>query len=72
MADGVLYPDEIRELSTQEIVDSIDDAYDQLLRLRFQKATGELKDANLVRQSKRNLARLKTILHERQQELAEE
>jgi ribosomal protein L29 len=36
-----------------------------MFMLRVNQSTGELKNPNLFRQNRRNLARLKTILHER-------
>jgi large subunit ribosomal protein L29 len=57
--------DRIRELSTQEILVRINDAREELLKLRFQQATGELMDHNRMRITRRQIARLMTILHER-------
>jgi large subunit ribosomal protein L29 len=58
--------DKIRELSTQEILGRINDARDELLRLRFQQATGELTDHTRLRATRRQIARMMTILHERE------
>jgi len=57
---------EIRQLSDKELLDAIDDNHEERWKLRFQDATGELKNTNLLRQNRRNLARLKTVLNERQ------
>jgi large subunit ribosomal protein L29 len=58
--------DEIRSLSTQEIRGRLDDAREELMRLRFQQATGELTDFTRLRQTRRNIARILTILGERE------
>ncbi len=60
---------EIRMLSDEEIRQRLDEAYQRLFRLRFDWAAGQLEDNNRIRAVKRDIARLKTILRER--ELAE-
>ena len=57
---------EIRALSTQEIENRIDEAYQSLFRLRFDWASGQLEDNNRIRAVKRDIARLNTILRERE------
>ncbi len=59
-------PDEIRSLSTPEIRGRLDDAREELMRLRFQQATGELTDFTRLRQTRRRIARIMTILGERE------
>jgi large subunit ribosomal protein L29 len=56
---------EIRMLSTAEIENRLDQAYQSLFRLRFDWASGQLQDNNRIRAVKRDIARLKTILRER-------
>ena len=58
---------EIRDLSTDAIRTRINDSQEELMRLRFQQATGELTDHSRVRQIRRRVARLLTILNEREQ-----
>lgn len=60
---------ELRELSTEELQNRLDDAREELMKLRFQTATGELTDANQLRYTRRLIARCKTILHERENEV---
>nr|HID59243.1 50S ribosomal protein L29 [Desulfobacterales bacterium] len=60
---------EIRELSTEEIKNMIDDLKQELFNLRFQKATGQLENPMRISHVKKDIARAKTILRER--ELAE-
>lgn len=55
----------LRELSTNDLVERISDAREELMNLRFQQATGELTDHTRLRFTRRQIARLTTILHER-------
>jgi large subunit ribosomal protein L29 len=57
---------EIRALSTDAIREELNDAKEELMRLRFQQATGELTDTSRLRQTRRNIARFYTILSERE------
>ncbi len=57
---------EIRALSTEEIQRRLEDAREELMKLRFQHATGELTDYTRLRYTRRTIARLLTILRERQ------
>lgn len=56
---------EIRALSTEEITSKLDDAREELFKLRFQFSTGQLKDFTRMRATRRNIARLATVLRER-------
>ncbi len=56
--------DEIRELNPGEIQTRLEDAREELMKLRFQTATGELKDTNRLRVTRRLIARLVTIQNE--------
>jgi large subunit ribosomal protein L29 len=57
---------EIRMLTDEEIEARLDEAYQSLFRLRFDWASGQLEDNNRIVVVKRDIARLKTILRERQ------
>lgn len=57
---------EIRALQTGEIETKLDDAREELYKLRFQIATGSLTDTSRMGFIKRDIARLATILRERQ------
>lgn len=61
---------EIQGLSAVEIQRRLDEAYQELFNLRFQAVTGQLKNSNRLTEVKRDIARLKTVLRER--EMAEE
>jgi large subunit ribosomal protein L29 len=59
-------PQEIRGMSTEEIESRLDEAYQSLFRLRFDWASGQLQDNNRIPAVKRDIARLKTVLRERE------
>jgi large subunit ribosomal protein L29 len=63
---------EIRALSTEEIRQRLEDAREELMKLRFQHAMGGLTDYTRLRHTRRTIARLLTILRERQLEAREE
>ena len=55
---------EIREKKLEDIEVELDDAREELMRLRFQQASGELTDFNRLSATRRNIARLQTVLNE--------
>jgi large subunit ribosomal protein L29 len=57
---------EIRAIATEEIQRKLGEAQEELFNLRFQWSTRQLKDTNRLTQVKRDIARLKTILRERE------
>jgi large subunit ribosomal protein L29 len=59
-------PADIRELSDDEIRDRIADAKEELFRLRFRSATQQLENPSLVKGLRRDVARMQTILRERE------
>jgi large subunit ribosomal protein L29 len=56
---------DIRELTIEKIQDELDDAREELMRMRFQRATGELSNHNLPAKTRRKIARLMTVLNEK-------
>lgn len=60
--------DEIRKMSTDDILNQMDETREELMNLRFQQATGELVDYTRLRITRRLVARLRTILNEREKE----
>jgi large subunit ribosomal protein L29 len=56
---------EIRNWSESEINTKLEEAYEELFNLRFQRTIGQVKDPNRITVLKRDIARMKTILHER-------
>jgi large subunit ribosomal protein L29 len=64
---------EIRNLSVAEIEEQLTEARHELLNLRFQTITGQLTDTSRVRVIRRDIARMETILREKNMaEAAEE
>ena len=64
---------EIRKLGDAELNEQLMDARHELLNLRFQTITGQLTDTSRIRIIRRDIARMETILRERQlAETAEE
>ena len=60
----IMRPSEIRELSTSEVEKQLRDTTDELLRTRLRKETGQIERPHLLREMRRDIARLKTILAE--------
>ncbi len=59
-------PTEIRDMTDEEIADRIDSVQEELFRLRFRGATQPLENPALISVLRRDLARMKTILRERE------
>ncbi|MDE5587398.1 MAG: 50S ribosomal protein L29 [Bacilli bacterium] len=59
---------EIRELTTEEIVAKIKECKEELFNLKFQQATGNLEKPSRIRDLRHTVARLKTVLRERELE----
>ena len=57
---------EIRELTTEEIETKIKESKEELFNLRFQQATGNLEKPSRIRDLRHTVARLKTVLRERE------
>jgi large subunit ribosomal protein L29 len=57
---------EIKELTTKEIVEKIQVENENLVRLRLNHAVSPLDNPMKIKVSKRNIARLKTILRQRE------
>ena len=59
---------EIRKLSTEEINKKIAEFKEELFNLRMKQATGNLENPMRIRELRKTVARLKTILRERELE----
>jgi large subunit ribosomal protein L29 len=57
---------EIRELTLEELKQREEDISEELFNLKFQLATAQLENKMRVRQVRRDLARIKTIMREKQ------
>ena len=58
--------DELRELTDDELQERIDEFKEELFNLRFQNATAQLDNPMRIKEVKRIIARIKTILRERE------
>ncbi len=63
---------ELREMTTEDLRAKLDESYERLMNFRFQFSIKQLKDHNLLKRTKRDIARLKTILRERESAQEEE
>ena len=57
---------EIRNLTTEEINNKIKENKEELFNLRFQQATGNLEKPSRIKDLRHLVARLKTVLRERE------
>ena len=57
---------EVRTWTSEELQSRLEDAYREIYALRYEKASGRLEDHNRIRAVKREVARMKTILRERE------
>ncbi|GAA0434390.1 50S ribosomal protein L29 [Lentibacillus halophilus] len=57
---------EIRELTTAEIEQKVKSSKEELFNLRFQSATGQLENTARIRQVKKSIARMKTVIRQRE------
>ena len=57
---------DIRDLSTQELEDKIKDLKEELFNLRFQNATNQLDNPIRIVSVKKDIARVKTVLKEKE------
>jgi large subunit ribosomal protein L29 len=57
---------EIRELTLDELRQRERDSAEELFNLKFQLATGQLENKMRIRHMKKELARIKTIMREKQ------
>jgi len=55
---------DIRTMSISEVERKISESVEALFNLRLQHSIGQLEDTSKIKQNKKNIARLKTILTE--------
>lgn len=61
-------PDEMRDMTPEELEEKVAELKEKVFNLRFQKATGELDNTAEIKKSKKDIARAKTIQREREME----
>ena len=59
---------DIRKLTTEDIIKKIAETKEELFNLRFAQATGSLEKPHRVRELRHTVARLKTVLKEREKD----
>ena len=57
---------EVRELSDYQLQEELDKAGRELMNLRFRAATNQLPNSNEPKSVRKNIARLRTVIRERQ------
>jgi len=63
-----LKPDQLRRMSLAELQKELDNLRTEQYRARVQQTIGQLKDTDSMRQLKRNIARITTIINEKRRE----
>ena len=66
MAATKLTSEELDKLDDVKLTDELAKAKDELFKLRFQSATGQLENSGRLRSVKKDIARIYTILRERE------
>jgi large subunit ribosomal protein L29 len=59
---------ELRDLATDVLQKRLNDAREELMKLRFQQASGQLTDTSRLSQIRRDIARMTMVLDDRQRE----
>lgn len=57
--------DELRELSSEDLAERLQEFKEEFFNLRFQNATGQLENFAQIKQVKRDIARINTLVQER-------
>lgn len=61
-------PEQLRRMSIAELQKELDNLRTEQYRARVQKTIGQLKDTDSMRQIRRNIARIITIINEKRRE----
>ena len=59
-------PSKVREMGTEQLETKQRELQEQLFRLRVQQSIGQLENAIKLRETRRDIARVKTVLKEKQ------
>ncbi len=57
---------ELRKMKREELIKRVEELKTELLRLRFRNRIEKLKNPNVIRQTRRDIARILTILREKE------
>ena len=63
---------EIRKMSSEDLKNKVNELKNELFNLRFRLATGQLDNPSSIKSVKRDIARVKTIIRERELEVGKE
>ncbi|MQG65465.1 MAG: 50S ribosomal protein L29 [SAR202 cluster bacterium] len=58
--------DDIRNMNDQDLVENLDSSQKDLMNLRFRTATMQLTDTNAVKRAQRKIAKIMTVIRERE------
>ena len=59
---------QLRDQSMDELAKTLSDFEEQLFKLRFQKSTGQIENPIKIREVRKDIARVLTVINERQTE----
>jgi large subunit ribosomal protein L29 len=62
---------ELRDTAGEDLVARLESLKEELFNLRFQLATGQLDNSNRIREARHEIARILTVLRERELEAGE-
>lgn len=65
-------PSEIREMTDEELLEALEDAKEERFNLRFQVATNQLGNTARLKDVKKDIARIRTVMRERELASAKE
>jgi large subunit ribosomal protein L29 len=57
---------ELRDLTDEQLLERAESAKEELFNLRFQLATGQLDDSSTIKKTRHEIARIATVLKERE------
>ncbi len=63
---------QLRDMTDAELLHSLDELYQEQFNLRFRMSTRQLENTSRVRQVRRDIARIKTLLRERELQAEEQ
>ena len=61
---------ELRDLTDEQLLERVESAKEELFNLRFQLATGQLDNPSMIRKVRHEIARIATVMREREIEMA--
>ncbi len=58
--------DDLRDLNDEQLSKELDESWRELMNLRFRVSTMQLSNVHLVKKTRKRIARIKTIMRERE------